>query len=95
MSYGANLKEKCFGRTAQDILKEKMPYFDPSKVKLIKDKGQKEVDPCEHLAYLLDLAQRNVRKKIKNSLNMLEFKIYLNQVDKDMLNEYQDHSGKL
>ena len=79
VAHGGNLGHRCFGKTAQDLINENMPYFDTSKVKIQQRPAQKW-NLCEHLNTLLDKAQRNMLKHTSNAQNHLEFVIYLQQV---------------
>lgn len=87
IAHGANLGQKCFGKTVQDLITENMPYFDTSRVKVV-PKVPTKWNLCEHLNTLLDKAQRNMLKHLSNAQNHLEFVIYLQQVSCRDFNNY-------
>jgi ankyrin repeat protein len=92
ISFSASLETKCFGKTVKQVIAENLPSLDPHKVRTV-DNSKKKCNIGEHLSRLLDLAQRNATKRLSsNAHNLLEFRIYMQQMSLEELNSF-DASG--
>ncbi|TRY61746.1 hypothetical protein TCAL_09528 [Tigriopus californicus] len=86
IAHGAQLSLKICGKTVEDVIKEKMPYFDPLRVDVIR-KPCIPMDIGDHLNTILDQAQMNLMKKLSNSCSVLEFMIFIQQLNPEELNQ--------
>ena len=94
ISYNASINIKSYGKSVKDLIATHMPKLDVTKVAIV-DKSKSKWDPCEHLNFLLDEAERNLMKGRKNTSNFLEFKIYVKILGTGELESYEDCGLKL
>ena len=87
ISNGAKIDAKI-----SEVIKQEMPYFDASRIKVDKQNGYK-IDFNEKLCHILDKGQRNAKKGLSNERNLIEFRIYLYQLSSSRVNEVKDASG--
>lgn len=86
IAHGAQLSVKVYGKTVEDVIREKMPYFDPYRVSVIK-KPSVSWDIGDHLNTILDQAQMNLLREVSNSYSVLEFMIFLQQMGPEDLDQ--------
>ena len=89
LSYGASPLTTCFGKSAQEVIQEEMPYFDISKVEVVKKARRNSVNTFGYgLNKLLDKAQVNKRKGRSNAQNELQFNVLLARLSSKDLDSY-------
>ena len=95
ISYGASPLNTCFGKTIGEIIEESMPYFDISKVDIIKKPRRNSIKDYGYaLAKILDKIQISKNNSSK-SQNLIQFKTLLNRFSAAELDNFNANGMNL
>ena len=97
ISYGASPLNTCFGKTIGEIIEESMPYFDISKVDIIKKPRRNSIKDYGYaLAKILDKIQISSKNNSSNkSQNLIQFKTLLNRFSATELDNFNANGMNL
>ena len=89
LEHGASPLNTCYGKSIEETIQENLPYFDISKVEVIKKSRRNSIQEFGYaLNRLLDKGQMNLRKGLKNSQNLVQFKTILARFHASNLDDY-------
>ena len=89
ISHGASTLNTAFGKTVQEVIEEEMPYFDTSKVEIVKKPRRNSLNDFGYgLNRILDQAAMNLRKKQSNSQTKVQFKTLLSRFNATNLDNF-------
>ena len=89
LSFGASTLATSFGQSAQQVIEASMPYFDVSKVEIVRKPRRNSIKDFGYgLNKLLDKAQMNKIKKRSNAQNLLQFKMLLARMTPENLDTF-------
>lgn len=96
LANGASTLNTSYGKTVEEVLQENMPYFDITKVEVIKKPRRSSYKDFGYgLNNLLDKAQLVKEKDGSNAQNLLQFECLIQRLTKSQLDEFDANGMNL